>query len=138
MNKLLPAKRIGEYIPEHRGNTPYRSVKPRYERQVMSQSIALSGEAKLFCALILLLIITGVGLIGMHGRVVAINYKVEQANREISQLLSEKEYLNIEAGKLSSLERIEKIALTELGLQYPESRQWLLLSSQDTIKVNPR
>lgn len=74
----------------------------------------------------------------MHGRVVAINYKVEQANREISQLLSEKEYLNIEAGKLSSLERIEKIALTELGLQYPESRQWLLLSSQDTIKVNPR
>ena len=130
MNKLLPARRIGEYTPEHRGNTPYRSVRPKDERQVTSQSSALSGEAKLFYALILLLIITGVGLIGMHGRVVAINYQVGQVNREISQLVAEQEYLNIEVKKLASLERIENIALTELGLQYPENRQWLYLSSQ--------
>ncbi len=130
MNKLLPARKIREYAPEHRRNTQHRPIEPRYERQVTSQNAALTAEAKLFYALILLLIITGVGLIGMHGRVVAINYQLEQTNREISQLLAEQEYLNIEARKLSSLERIENIALTELGLQYPENRQWLHLSSQ--------
>ena len=74
----------------------------------------------------------------MYGRVVAINYQVEKVNKEISQLLSEKEYLTIEVRKLSSLERIEHIALTELGLQYPEKRQWLLLSSREKISENPR
>ncbi len=138
MNKLLPARKFGEYIPEHRGHTPYRSVKPKDERQVVSQSSTLTVEAKLFCALILLLIVTGVGLIGMHGRVVAINYQMERTNKEISQLLMEQEYLNIEAKRLSSLERIENIAITELGLQYPESRQWLLLSSREEIIKNPR
>lgn len=87
----------------------------------------------LFCALILLLIITGVGLIGMHGRVVAINYRVQQVNREISRLQEEREYLNIEVKKLASLERIEHIAINELGMQYPEKRQWLLLSSRGNI-----
>ncbi len=130
MNKLIPARKIREYTPEHRGNTQHRPVEPRYERKATSQSAALTAEAKLFYALILLLVITGVGLIGMHGRVVAINYQVEQTNREISHLLAEQESLKIEARKLSSLERIENIALTELGLQYPENRQWLHLSSQ--------
>ena len=74
----------------------------------------------------------------MYGRVVAINYQVEKVNGEISQLLTEKEYLNIEVKKLSSLERIEHIALTELGLQYPEKRQWLLLSSREKLTANLR
>ncbi|MEW5921837.1 MAG: cell division protein FtsL [Bacillota bacterium] len=134
MNKLLPARKPGEYIPVYRGSTPYRPAKPSYERHVQpKKTIAFSGEAMLFCALILLLIITGVGLIGMHGRVVAINYRVQQVNREISRLQEEREYLNIEVKKLASLERIEHIAINELGMQYPEKRQWLLLSSRGNI-----
>ena len=138
MNKLLPARKIGAYIPERRANTPYRPVRPNNQRQVACQNFTISSETKLFCALILLLVITGVGLIGMYGRVVAINYQVEQASREVSQLLAEQEYLNIEVKKLSSLERIENIAISELGLQYPDSRQWLLLSSREKLSDNPR
>lgn len=128
---------MGEYIPQRRTAQPYPPVKTQAHRRT-NYKVCVSGETKLFCALVLLLIITGVGLIGMYGRVVAINYQVEKVNKEISQLLSEKEYLTIEVRKLSSLERIEHIALTELGLQYPEKRQWLLLSSREKISENPR
>lgn len=139
MNKLLPARKLGDYKPEHRRNTPYRPTRKQYERQEKRQSAAgISGEAVLFCALMLLMIITGVGLIGMYGKVVAVNYQVEQSNRELAKLVEENEYLSIEVKKLSSLERIENIAINELGLQYPEQRQWLFLSSRQKNTENTR
>lgn len=129
---MLAARKAGEFIPPYRSATTYRPAKQGYEQQQEhKRAIALSAETVLFCSLIFLLMMIGIGLIGMHGRLVAINYKVQQVNREISRLQEEKEYLHIEVKKLASLERIEYIAVHELGMQYPEKRQWLLLSSRD-------
>lgn len=140
MNKLLPARKLGEYTPERRGYAPYRPVRQQqHQRETATEStLAFSGEAMLFSALVLLLIIMGVGLIGMYGKVVAINYELQQTNREIGKVMEESEYLSIEVRKLSSLERIEHIAITELGLQYPEERQWLLLSARQSVTRNTR
>jgi cell division protein FtsL len=84
----------------------------------------------LLCGILLCLVITSVGLIAQYGRLVAGSYQLHQMRREIYLLQEEKERLNIEVRRLSSLERIEEIAVNELGLQYPEKRQWLILSSR--------
>ncbi|MGI5875243.1 MAG: cell division protein FtsL [Dethiobacteria bacterium] len=87
-------------------------------------------EGFLFCGLILCLIIIGVSLISQYSRVLAVNYKIHRVSREISQLREEQEHLLIEVKRLSSLERIEEIAKNDLGLQYPEEKQWLFISAR--------
>lgn len=86
-------------------------------------------ESLLLVCLIFCLIVIGVGLISQYSQVVAINYQIQQTTREISELHIERQHLEIKVNRLSSLERIENIAKNDLGLQYPENRQWLLISA---------
>ncbi|MDO9536523.1 MAG: cell division protein FtsL [Bacillota bacterium] len=84
----------------------------------------------LLCGILLCLVMTSVGLIAQYGRLVAGSYQLQQMRREIHLLQEERERLHIEVNRLGSLERIEEIAVNELGLQYPEKRQWLILSAR--------
>ena len=79
--------------------------------------------------LLFLLVIIGMGLIGQHGRIIACNYRIHQLKEEMAALQEEKKSLRIEVQRLGSLERIEKIALDELGLEHPDKKQWLVLST---------
>lgn len=86
-------------------------------------------ESLLLVCLIFCLIVIGVGLISQYSRVVTINYQIQQTTREINGLHEERQHLEIKVKRLGSLERIETIAKNDLGLQYPENRQWLFISS---------
>jgi len=90
----------------------------------------LPRESMLLCGLVVCLIAISVGLISLYGLIVAGSYQLQQMRREVSLLQEEREYLRIEVKRLGSLERIERIAINELGLQYPEKRQWLILSAR--------
>ncbi len=94
------------------------------------KKVTLPGEGKLLCGLLLCLIIISLGIISQYGRMIAGNYQVEKMHRQIALLQEENERLNVEASRLYSLERIEAIAINELGLQYPEQGQWLILSAK--------
>lgn len=109
----------GYYPATRRESFPYPAPK----------RIHVSRENLFLCGLILLLILVSAGLIAQYGRVVAANFQVQQVRREISRLQEERDHLFLEVRRLSSLERIEAIALNELGLQYPDQKQWLLLSA---------
>ena len=135
---MLAARKPAEFIPEIRKKSAYRPARQHYPRHHPWQKPVISKEAALFCALILILIITGVGLVGTHGRVLAVNYRMQQVKMEISRIQEDRAYLNLELKRLSSLGRIEYIAKTELGMLYPEGRQWLFLSSHDGIDRNGR
>ena len=97
---------------------------------VKTKGAALPRESKLLCGLLLCLIIIGVGIISQYGRTVYGSYQLDKMRRELILLEEERESLLIEVKRLSSLERIEAIAIHELGLQYPEERQWLILSAR--------
>lgn len=97
----------------------------------LSQKVAVPRESRLLCLLVLCFILISLGIITLYGRVIAGNYQIENMRRELLLLQEENESLQIEVKRLSSLERIENIALEELGLQYPENRQWLILSAKD-------
>jgi cell division protein FtsL len=108
------------YVP---GQKSFDLPRPRERR------IPVHRESLLLCSMLLCLIIIGVGLITQYGHIVAGNYRLHQMRREIALLQEENEQLLLEVKRLGSLDRIEAIAANELGLQYPEKRQWLFLSA---------
>ncbi len=123
---FLEEKYRRNYLPE----THLNPVSRRREKASSSAGVTISNlkEILQLSVLLLLLMAIGVGLISQHGRIVACNYRIHQLQGDIVLLQEEKESLCIETQRLGSLERIEKIAVGELGLQYPDKKQWLVLS----------
>lgn len=126
-----------EYFLEqkpHKNFRPAANLNPAAKkRKTASTSVGaevsyLRESLQLFILLFFLMAI-GVGLISQYGRIVACNYRIHQLQREMTLLQEEKESLRIEVQRLGSLERIERIAVGELGLQYPDKKQWLVLSA---------
>ncbi|MBI2265614.1 MAG: septum formation initiator family protein [Armatimonadetes bacterium] len=62
-------------------------------------------------------------------------YQLIQLRESLSTLAGENETLQIELGRLSSLDRIEKIARRELGMVTPDER--LIVSSQTAAWLIP-
>lgn len=94
------------------------------------RTVGRPAESLLLCGLILLLIAVSIGLIAQYSQVVALNYQIQQVDRQVAQLHKENERLTLDVRRMSSLERLESIAVHELGLQYPEQKQWLRLSAR--------
>lgn len=139
MNNLLVKENYRtSYFPEQNPKGSYSSYKGSYVSEPVkydltsanSKKTALPRESKLLCALLLCLILISVGIISLYGRIIAGNYQLEKMRREFLLLQEERESLQIEVKRLSSLERIENIAINDLGLQYPENRQWVVLSAR--------
>lgn len=80
--------------------------------------------------LVIFVFLVSVLLIAQYCCFIALNLKIDHVQSDIARLQEEKSSLEMEVKKLSSLERLEMIALEELGLQYPEERQWLVLTSR--------
>lgn len=85
----------------------------------------------MFYGLLFCLLLISVGLISQYSQVVAVKLNIYQVQKEIAALQGGIEHLHIEVNRLSSLERIEAIAKNDLGLQYPEKRQWLHVARND-------
>lgn len=130
MNKLLVAKEKPKQIAFQNYNFRNKHVPPstREFELPAKRKRKQSGyrEGLLFCGLIFCLIIISVSLISQYSRVLAVNFKINQVGREISQLKEEQEHLTIEVKRLASLDRIETIARDDLGLQYSKDKQWLV------------
>jgi cell division protein FtsL len=134
VNKLLAAKEKAKYSflqnqALKNSSAPEALREPRLSAK-RRRKPAVSRENLLFCGLIVCLIITSIVLINQYSRVLAVNYQIQQVGREISQLKEEQQHLLIEVKRLGSLERIEQIARNDLGLQYPEKTQWLVVSAR--------
>lgn len=130
---MLLAKESSEtvYFQEQRLRNSRVPREKSYDLPHARPKRAPSHWGSLFlCGMLFCLILTSVGLIAQYGRFVAGNYQLQQMHQEIGLLQEERERLLIEVKSLSSLERIEEIAVNELGLHYPEKRQWLILSAR--------
>jgi len=129
---LIAKENLGTaYYQEQRLRNSHAPREKSYDLPHARPKSVRSNWGSLFlCGILLCLVMTSVGLIAQYGRLVAGSYHVQQMQREIYQLQEERDHLLIEVKRLSSLERIEEIAVNELGLQYPEKRQWLILSAR--------
>lgn len=124
---LVTKRKEPKYFPEQRFPEKGRSRVEGKKRSVgeVSNREVVQWNSLMFYGLLLCLLLISVGLISQYGQVVAVKLQIYQVQKEIVELQGGIEQLHIEVNRLSSLERIEMIAKNDLGLQYPEKRQWL-------------
>jgi len=130
---LVTKKKVQSgYFPDQRfpEKVRYGAERKRTVQEAPGKEAAQWGGMTL-CALLLCLFLVSVGLISQYSRVVALRLQIHEVTKEIEALKSEKEHLQIEVKRLNSLERIEMIAKNDLGLQYPEERQWVRIARGD-------
>ena len=69
-------------------------------------------------------------LVALSAAVVQMNYNLEARAGELRALQDEGQHLKLKAASLRSPERLEKIALEEIGLQYPAQAQLVILTAE--------
>ncbi len=74
-------------------------------------------EAVLFKIVFLLLFMLSIAVVAQYSAVVTANFLLVQTRESINELTEEQRVLELEIARLSSLERIEKKARTELGMR---------------------
>ena len=119
---LVAKKKSLDYSPRVHVPEQKPKIKPETRKLFHVKAIIVGSIVFVFIVLSL--------FIAQYSNYVALKLEIDRVKGEIADLQEEKNSLEIEVEKLSSLERIELIALEELGLKYPEEQQWLVLTSR--------
>lgn len=110
---------------------------PSYDRQIQSRRIARkkqlhSRQAKQKLAMLGLVMacaLAALTLVAHFTLIVRTNYELDRANRELMSLLEEQQSLRLQIAALRSPQKLEQIALNELGLVYPDQSQFVVLAA---------
>ncbi|MDO9573940.1 MAG: cell division protein FtsL [Candidatus Contubernalis sp.] len=80
-----------------------------------------SRSLKISCFLSLFILLgMAITLVGHYNRVIAVNNQIIQHERQLNALNEEQDHLRIQIAQLSTLKRIENIAINEIGMYYPQ------------------
>ncbi|MGQ9825649.1 MAG: cell division protein FtsL [Desulfotomaculales bacterium] len=90
---------------------------PRRERLVLTGLVLLS-----FCAAIL--------VVFFHAQVLAAGYQLNKLKKELGELDIQTQALAENISRFSSLERIERVATTKLGMVKPDAGQMILVKAE--------
>ncbi len=69
-------------------------------------------------------------VVAQYSSLVVLNYRMSNARTELSALKEENRSLELEAARLGSISRIEKVAREELGLVDPEVGQLKVITAE--------
>lgn len=109
-------------LPEERQQQIARPKRQLSKRTLRKGKILLTG-----C--ILAIFLTGVAIAYYYAQVAAVGYQISQMQKELANLKAEQEYLESQANQLMSLQRIEAIATTKLGMVKPDPKEVVLVAA---------
>ncbi len=90
-------------------NNPKKGIKLKRDKLV-----------KILCCFVLLFkVAMAIGVIGHYNQITEMNREVVQHERKLAELKQEQEHLKLEIASLTTLKRIESIAVNELGMYHP-------------------
>lgn len=107
--------------------------------QRFSKRAIRRGKAIVTCC-ILALFVTGVTVAYYYSQIAALGYEISKLQNELSKLQAEQEYLETQANQLMSLQRIEAIATTKLGMVKPDTGDVVLVAAlpKDPQEKSPK
>ncbi|MEG6521880.1 cell division protein FtsL [Desulfotomaculum sp. 1211_IL3151] len=104
----------------------------QYENKKASQRFSKRairrGKALVICCVIALFV-TGVTIAYYYSQIAELGYEISKLQKELSKLQAEQEYLETQANQLMSLQRIEAIATTKLGMVKPDTGEVVLVAA---------
>lgn len=118
LNKALEADR-----EEARKNRARRRIR-NHNRKIMFKSLFLAA----------IVLVVGLAFIAYGSQM---NYRINETEAKIAKLENEIDDLNLEIAANSSPEIIEKKAMDELGMEYPNASQYIYLdrASKDDVQT---
>jgi cell division protein FtsL len=120
---LVVAKRKPAYVVEP-WRYPQREQKP--QRVIRKKTGLIQKYAQV--ALVMFIFSVAVSVVGHYSVLTSVSYQTTRLQRELSSLKDHQHHLQLEAARLSSLDRIESIAKNELGMIYPDKNQHIFLT----------
>ncbi|UNC92880.1 cell division protein FtsL [Candidatus Contubernalis alkaliaceticus] len=110
---LVAKQRQFQYQTDYKGQQDYQ---PQSKIKLKNNKLL-----KIFCFLSLFILLgMAITLVSHYNRVIAINNQIIQHERQLNALNEEQESLKIQIAQLSTLRRIEDIAINEIGMYYPQ------------------
>jgi cell division protein FtsL len=85
-------------------------------------------KLKMF-AVVFILAIVSVALITHYTYMIQVNYQIERSLQELNSLQKAQQHLKLEIATLRSPDRLERIALDEIGMKYPDQDQFIILTA---------
>ncbi|AQS58280.1 cell division protein FtsL [Desulforamulus ferrireducens] len=115
------------YLQQQEVQQVQRKAAPRLsQRAVRRGKLLLTG-----C--ILALFMMGVTVAYYFAQLSSVGYQISQLQSQLAALETEQEYLETQANQLMSLQRIEAIATTKLGMVKPDPQEVVLVAALPTV-----
>lgn len=139
---MLPARKISTYEPyeEYQRKQHQEKMKKasellekkqrRYRRKRRMRFLAQSFAG---CILIFGLLSF---LVMRYATIFEINYDINGLEREIAELKLQKEDLRVRRDSTIVLDNVERVALSDLGMQYPKPEQIVYITSNWNYKLD--
>lgn len=106
-----------------------KAPRPKNERRSGSVS---RGPRLVLTGLVLAIFLVGVSITYYYSQVFSLGYKIGRLEKELAYLRVENYSLDGEIRRLSSLERVESLAILKLGMVKPDGNDVLVVAVSDT------
>ena len=73
--------------------------------------------------------LASVALIAHYTYMIQVNYQIDRSLHELNSLQKAQQHLKLEIASLRSPDRLERIALDEIGMKYPDQDQFIILTA---------
>lgn len=100
--------------------------KPKSDRY--SKKNVRQGQLILM-ATVFSLLLTGIAIAFYFAQVAALGFKIQQLQNELNQLQADNDSMTASLNQMMSLQRIETIATTQLGMVKPDAQKVLLIAA---------
>lgn len=85
-------------------------------------------KMKMF-AVVFIFGLASVALIAHYTYMIQVNYQIDRSLHELNSLQKAQQHLKLEIASLRSPDRLERIALDEIGMKYPDQDQFIILTA---------
>lgn len=131
---LIADNRAYDYIDEQ-----YIFEKPLYEEKIKQKRVvkkAKKQRSKSHISTVVLIFSISILVIARYAYIAEINFNINAMEKELKEVQKENSLLNVKLAQAINLQSLERIALEELDMQYPEPEQIVYVSVAESIKEN--
>lgn len=111
---------------------PYYSSLPKKNRQTRKRPrvhYVPRRERLVLTGLVLLVFCAAILFVYSSAQVIIAGYQLNKMKKEVNDLHIQTQAMNENIARLSSLERVEKVAVTKLGMVKPDTSQMILVKA---------
>lgn len=105
-----------------------KQIEIQQPQRQLSRRVVRRGKIMLV-GCILSMFVMGVTVAYYYAQVAAVGYQISQLQNELTILQTEQDYLESQANQLLSLQRVEAIATTKLGMVKPDPNEVVLVAA---------